>query len=79
MVLPLPSLPPSNPFVPKAKRWLNPTNEYSPMSHIVSGGVAGAAAAALTTPLDVAKTVLQTRGESQDACVQTIIGFPLPR
>ncbi|KAI5823327.1 mitochondrial carrier domain-containing protein [Schizophyllum commune] len=59
----------------QAKRWLNPTNEYSPMSHIVSGGVAGAAAAALTTPLDVAKTVLQTRGESQDAQVRAVRGM----
>jgi solute carrier family 25 iron transporter 28/37 len=40
------------------------TEAYSPMTHIVSGGIAGATAAAFTNPLDVAKTLLQTRGVS---------------
>jgi solute carrier family 25 (mitochondrial iron transporter), member 28/37 len=48
------------------KAVINPTGEYSPASHMVSGGIAGAVAAALTTPLDVAKTLLQTRGSSPD-------------
>jgi len=39
-------------------------NEYSPLSYCVAGGGAGAIAAALTNPLDVAKTRLQTQGET---------------
>ncbi|KAI3629337.1 hypothetical protein MIR68_012644 [Amoeboaphelidium protococcarum] len=37
---------------------------YSPSLHIVSGGVAGSFAALLTTPLDVSKTLLQTKATS---------------
>jgi solute carrier family 25 iron transporter 28/37 len=37
------------------KSLLNPDGSYSPLTHCVSGGVAGAVAAAVTTPLDVAK------------------------
>ena len=44
------------------KRFLNPDGSYSPISHIVAGGTAGALAAALTCPIDVLKTTLQTRG-----------------
>lgn len=44
------------------KSLLNPTNSYSPTTHILAGGAAGALAAALTTPIDVIKTALQTRG-----------------
>jgi hypothetical protein len=49
-----------------AKKVLNPSNIYSPASHAIGGAIAGATAAALTTPLDVAKTLLQTRGCSSD-------------
>ncbi|EMR08421.1 hypothetical protein PNEG_03257 [Pneumocystis murina B123] len=45
---------------------LNPLRTYNPASHILSGGVSGALAAAITTPLDVVKTLLQTRGTSFD-------------
>jgi solute carrier family 25 (mitochondrial iron transporter), member 28/37 len=48
------------------KKMLNPSGVYSPLTHIVCGGTAGGVAAALTTPLDVAKTLLQTRGTSRD-------------
>ena len=57
------------------KRLLNPRNEYSPVSHIVSGGIAGGVAAGLTTPLDVAKTLLQTRGTSQESDIRNARGM----
>lgn len=41
---------------------LNPSASYSPGTHIIAGAIAGGLAAALTTPLDVIKTTLQTRG-----------------
>lgn len=39
---------------------------YDPMGHIVAGGLAGGLAAAVTTPIDVIKTTLQTRGISDE-------------
>ncbi|KAG4302538.1 hypothetical protein PCK1_001122 [Pneumocystis canis] len=54
---------------------LNPQHVYSPLSHIISGGVAGAAAAAITTPLDVVKTLLQTRGASSDNEIRNCKGL----
>lgn len=44
------------------RRAVNPTSAYDPLSHIVAGGAAGALAAAVTCPIDVVKTALQTRG-----------------
>ncbi|XP_048368692.1 mitoferrin-1 isoform X2 [Sphaerodactylus townsendi] len=40
---------------------INPRRQYNPQTHIVSGAVAGAVAAAATTPLDVCKTLLNTQ------------------
>ncbi|KAM9313729.1 mitoferrin-2-like isoform 2-T3 [Pholidichthys leucotaenia] len=40
---------------------LNPRRQYNPSSHVVSGALAGAVAAAATTPLDVCKTLLNTQ------------------
>ena len=40
---------------------INPYRGYNPRSHIISGGLAGALAAAATTPLDVCKTLLNTQ------------------
>lgn len=57
------------------KRMLNPTHEYSPVTHMISGGVAGGVAAAVTTPLDVAKTILQTKGTSQDLDIRNVKGM----
>ncbi|KAJ2927815.1 hypothetical protein H1R20_g9279, partial [Candolleomyces eurysporus] len=57
------------------KRYLNPRGEYSPGSHIVAGGIAGAVAAGVTTPLDVAKTILQTRGSATDPEVRSVRGM----
>lgn len=39
----------------------NPERTYNPMGHVISGGVSGALAAAITTPLDVCKTLLNTQ------------------
>ncbi|KAJ8263164.1 hypothetical protein COCON_G00156210 [Conger conger] len=40
---------------------LNPRRSYQPTSHILSGAAAGAVSAAITTPLDVCKTLLNTQ------------------
>lgn len=40
---------------------LNPHRQYNPSSHMLSGALAGAIAAAATTPLDVCKTLLNTQ------------------
>uniref|UniRef100_A0A671TC31 Mitoferrin-1 n=1 Tax=Sinocyclocheilus anshuiensis TaxID=1608454 RepID=A0A671TC31_9TELE len=39
----------------------NPQRQYRPETHILSGAAAGAVSAALTTPLDVCKTLLNTQ------------------
>ncbi|CAD1812483.1 Mitochondrial carrier family protein [Candida parapsilosis] len=54
---------------------LNPNNSYNPYLHCVSGGIAGGIAAALTTPLDCVRTVLQTRGISQNETLRHVTGF----
>ncbi|KAJ7994196.1 hypothetical protein DPEC_G00263400 [Dallia pectoralis] len=43
------------------QEWLNPHRDYNPSSHILSGAAAGAVSAAVTTPLDVCKTLLNTQ------------------
>ncbi|KAI5837381.1 mitochondrial carrier domain-containing protein [Morchella snyderi] len=54
---------------------LNPVKRYDPFSHCVAGGMAGAVAAAMTTPLDVIKTLLQTRGTSTDTRIRNCDGL----
>ena len=51
------------------------TEGYDPLSHCVAGGLAGGIAAAATTPLDVVKTLLQTRGASTDAEIRQARGL----
>ncbi|XP_065183068.1 mitoferrin-1-like [Sycon ciliatum] len=54
----------------KLRRVLNPSGQYNPLVHSVAGAGAGACAAALSNPLDVAKTLLNT----QEASVRQVTG-----
>ena len=58
-----------------AKKVINPSETYSPTTHVIAGGFSGAVAAAITNPLDVAKTLLQTRGSSTDATIRNASGM----
>lgn len=44
-----------------ARKIINPTGKYNFMASMVAGTIAGTVAAAVTTPLDVIKTKLQTQ------------------
>ncbi|KAG9285899.1 hypothetical protein G9A89_013324 [Geosiphon pyriformis] len=57
------------------RKVLNPRGNYDPKTHVIAGGLAGAIAAAATTPLDVAKTLLQTRGDSSDPRIRNCTGL----
>ncbi|KAF7964421.1 hypothetical protein HWV62_8249 [Athelia sp. TMB] len=57
------------------KKVLNPSGAYSPVTHMIAGGLAGGVAAGVTTPLDVAKTILQTRGSSADPEIRAVRGM----
>ncbi|KAL3268830.1 hypothetical protein HHI36_007923, partial [Cryptolaemus montrouzieri] len=43
---------------------INKEGNYNPPAHMISGAVAGATAAAITTPLDVCKTLLNTQKDA---------------
>ena len=54
---------------------LNPSKKYDVLTHCTAGGLAGAIAAGITTPLDVVKTLLQTRGTARDPEVRNAKGL----
>lgn len=57
------------------KKTLNPVGTYDPKTHIISGGLAGGIASLITQPMDVIKTLLQTRGLSTDSQIKSLHGF----
>ncbi|KAL5361353.1 mitochondrial carrier domain-containing protein [Aspergillus floccosus] len=54
---------------------MNPSQDYDPFTHCIAGGLAGAVAAGITTPLDVVKTLLQTRGLAQNEEIRSAKGL----
>ena len=51
------------------KLWLNPSGDFSLQTSLVAGGLSGAMAGGLTTPLDVIKTRLQVQSLSSSVAV----------
>ncbi|KAG1069491.1 hypothetical protein G6F42_026247 [Rhizopus arrhizus] len=57
------------------RKVINPTGEYDPKTHAIAGGLAVAIASCVTTPLDVVKTLLQTRGSNADPRIRNASGL----
>ena len=58
-----------------ARSRLDKDGTYNPRVHVIAGAISGAVASSITTPLDVIKTLLQTKGSSQDVEVKNARGF----
>lgn len=54
---------------------LDSNGNYNPKVHMIAGAISGAVASSVTTPLDVIKTLLQTRGSSKDSQIRHTTGF----
>lgn len=54
----------------KAQVKLNPDRTYNPSTHMLSGALAGGAAAFITNPLDVCKTLLNTQQHDNNSVVR---------
>lgn len=63
------------PVYEATSKLLNPDGKYDAMSHMLAGAASGSLAAALTTPIDCVKTVLQTRGSAIDPAMRHVTGF----
>ena len=49
---------------------INSSRNYNPLTHVVSGAVAGGTAAFVTNPLDVCRTLLNTQQHNQSTVVR---------
>lgn len=58
-----------------AQEYINPTRKYNPLSHIISGGLAGGCAAFITNPLDVCRTLLNTQKYKSDEDKRLVSGI----
>jgi solute carrier family 25 iron transporter 28/37 len=57
------------------RKKINSKGGYDPKPHMLAGAIAGATASSITTPLDVVKTLLQTRGTSNDPRIRNAKGL----
>ncbi|CAM0140560.1 Fe(2+) transporter [Umbelopsis sp. WA50703] len=57
------------------RKKINGNGGYDPKTHMMAGAIAGATASSVTTPLDVVKTLLQTRGSNSDSRIRNAKGF----
>ncbi|KAI9199810.1 putative mitochondrial carrier protein [Polychytrium aggregatum] len=57
------------------RKTFNPSGGYDPKTHIAAGAIAGALASTLTNPIDVCKTILQTRGSTSDPEIRGVNGL----